>query len=219
MKRPLSQTVRSISPRLYSFLNTLRLLYARDSYLVELGLFESYKKGIPVDASGQPIPWMTYAATHFLMSRLTPDLSVFEFGSGCSTLFLAQRVKNIISVEYDLEWYKKLSTEVPPNAHLIFQEQDIDGDYCRTITKQQHKFDIIVVDGRDRVNCIKQSLLAISEQGVVILDDSNRKKYRPGIQALTENHFRGIDFTGLLPTGYRNYQTSVYYRDNNCLGI
>jgi len=65
MKRSLSQTVRSMSPRLYSFLNTLRLLYARDSYLVKLGLFDSYKKGIPADASGQPIPWMSYSATQF----------------------------------------------------------------------------------------------------------------------------------------------------------
>lgn len=219
MKRPLSQTLRSISPHLFSFLNTLRLLYARDSYLVELGLFESYKKGVPVDANGQPIPWMTYSAIHFLAARLTPELSVFEFGSGYSTLFFAQRTKSIVSVEYDQEWYDKLSTQIPANAELLFQDKDIDGDYCRTINGQHQKFDIIIVDGRDRVNCIKQALTAISDSGILVLDDSGREKYQLGIQTLLNDGFRCIDFTGLLPTGYRNYQTSVYYRDSNCLGI
>jgi len=219
MKRPLSEIVRGISPGLYSFLNTLRLIYSSESYLVKIGIRNTYRTGRPIDSSGRPIPWMTYSATEFIRPRLGYELTVFEFGSGYSTLFFAKYVGDIVSVEYDREWYERLSSDLPANAELIFQEKDVDGEYCRTILGQGKQYDIVVVDGRDRVNCIRQAVLALSDTGIIVLDDSNRERYKDGVVFLGENGFRCIDFVGLLPTGFKTYQTSIYYRSANCLNI
>ncbi len=51
-------------------------------------------------------PWLTYRATKWLDSYLKPGMKVFEYGSGGSTVFLAQRVKRVFSVEHSLQWYQ-----------------------------------------------------------------------------------------------------------------
>ena len=41
----------------------------------------------PVDADGRPLPWYTYPAIEYLEQLDFRDRTVFEFGSGASTLF------------------------------------------------------------------------------------------------------------------------------------
>ena len=50
------------------------------------------------------IPWMTYRCIEFLEGAVTKESSIFEFGSGGSTLFFAERCGRLISVEHDAEW-------------------------------------------------------------------------------------------------------------------
>ena len=64
------------------------------------------------------------------------------------------------------------------------------------MTEQQ--YDVVIIDGRDRVNCIKQSIKALSTEGVVLLDDSHREKYKEGIDYVKNNGFRSLDFEGFL---------------------
>jgi len=47
---------------------------------------------------------MTYPAIRFLERRLSNSLEVFEFGSGNSTLWWAERVSRIDSCEHDAQW-------------------------------------------------------------------------------------------------------------------
>src|SRR5262245_52249641 len=49
-------------------------------------------------------PWMTFASIAFLDGALRPDMRVFEWGSGGSTLFFSKRAKEVIAVEDDAEW-------------------------------------------------------------------------------------------------------------------
>jgi protein-L-isoaspartate O-methyltransferase len=42
-----------------------------------------------------------------LERRLNKTLSVFEYGSGYSTLFYARCARSVISVEYDQAWYSE----------------------------------------------------------------------------------------------------------------
>jgi hypothetical protein len=50
-------------------------------------------------------PWMNFNVVSFLERELDETMTVFEYGSGSSTIFLSKKVKNIISVEHDLDWY------------------------------------------------------------------------------------------------------------------
>ena len=55
-------------------------------------------------------PWITFPAMRWLTSYLRPSMSVFEWGSGGSTLFFAQRVARVVSVEYDTAWSAAVTT-------------------------------------------------------------------------------------------------------------
>lgn len=123
------------------------------------------------------------------------------------------------SLEYDDQWLQLVRSMVPDNVEIIFQHADVDGDYCRAILESCKKFDVVIVDGKDRNNCIMQTCQAISGNGVVVLDDSHRDRYQAAFKFLKEKEFRHIDFEGLKPSGIANYRTTVFYRDNNCLGI
>lgn len=58
------------------------------------------------------LPWLTFPAIERLSSFLTPKMKVFEYGSGGSTLFFARRAKEVISVEHDADWHKRLASNL-----------------------------------------------------------------------------------------------------------
>jgi hypothetical protein len=188
-------------------------------YLDEIGWFNAFDTRTPVDQNNLAIPWVTYSFIDFIKERLKKQHTVFEFGSGNSTYFYARYAGIVVSVEHDKEWYDKLLTDKPDNAELIFCELVRDGDYCRVPQKLEETFDIIIVDGRDRVNCCKQAVKAVSETGVIVLDDSEREFYREGISFLKSKGFKELAFTGISPGLFYRKATSVFYRTDNCLGI
>ncbi|MDM8553380.1 hypothetical protein QUF75_01435 [Desulfococcaceae bacterium HSG7] len=51
-------------------------------------------------------PWIAFGAIRFLEKHLHEDMHVFEYGIGGSTLFFAKRVKAVVSIEHDKEWYE-----------------------------------------------------------------------------------------------------------------
>ena len=66
-------------------------------------------KSLSSDALNDQSIWITYKARAWLESYLQPTMSVFEYGSGGSTLFLSKKVHKLISIEHDPDWHKKVS--------------------------------------------------------------------------------------------------------------
>jgi hypothetical protein len=195
------------------------LIKNRESYLYLTGWMQSLNAGKPINAQGNPVPWMNYSIVRLLEERLSGNLTLFEYGSGYSTFFYANKVKKVTSVEYDKEWYDKIKAQIPENVNLIFQKNDINGNYCRTINSTENQYDVVIVDGRDRVNCVKQSIQCLSKKGLILLDDSQRVKYQEGIEFAKTNGFKALNFEGLKATGYGIDRTTILYRDDNCFGI
>jgi hypothetical protein len=83
-----------------------------------MGWPDSVERRLPVDAHGEPLPWYSYAAIHFLEKRLPEGLAVFEFGSGYSTIWWARRSRVVHACEHDAGWYGKVSTLLPANVAL-----------------------------------------------------------------------------------------------------
>lgn len=52
--------------------------------------------------------WVTYGAAAFLESRLKRSMRVFEYGAGGSTIFIAARGGQIVSVEHDGTWARQV---------------------------------------------------------------------------------------------------------------
>jgi SAM-dependent methyltransferase len=197
------------------------LSFNKKGYLDDVGWFEAFDSKSPIDRDGNPIPWVTYSFIDFIKGRLNKQHTVFEFGSGNSTYFYAKYAGRVVSVEHDKAWFEKIETSKakPDNSKLIYCELVSDGDYCRKPVKLEEKFDIIIVDGRDRVNCCKQAVEALTSDGVVVLDDSERDVYKEGVDFLINKGFKHLLFSGISPGLFYRKSTSVFYKAENCLSI
>jgi hypothetical protein len=189
------------------------------SQLHSSGWMSSLIRGYPCRPDGTIVPWMNYAIVYFLEERLKTDLKLFEFGSGYSTLFYANLVHSVTSVESDERWFTTVKSSIPSNAQLIFQAGDKDGDYCRAAIQTGQLYDVIVVDGIDRVNSVRQSLDALTDRGVILLDDSEREEYAEAFELTAQHEFRALTFEGLKPNDLELRRSTIFYRDNNCLRI
>lgn len=189
------------------------------SYLHLTGWMQSLSAKKPTDNNGNPIPWMNFPVVSILEERLTKDLNLFEFGSGYSTLFYAKKVRAVTSVEYDEKWLHIIKSQVPENVKIIFKREDVDADYCRAIGETADRYDVVIVDGRDRVNCIKQSISALSAKGVILLDDSQRERYQEVFDFVRSHGFKALNLEGLKATGTEVDRTTIFYRVGNCFDI
>lgn len=82
---------------------------------------------------------------------------------------------------------------IPSNVDLFHAEIHIDDSYAKRITEYKGEFDIIIPDGRDRVNCAKNALHSLKEGGVIVWDGSDRTSYKEGFEHLFEKGFKKID--------------------------
>jgi len=188
-------------------------------YLNDVGWFNAFRIGEPVDKNNQPIPWFTYPAIDFLAGRLNKNLKVFEFGSGNSSLFFAKRVSSITSVEHNKEWFEKIKNSLPENSVIHHVESKSSEQYLQPLIKIGRKFDIIIIDGIFRNECLINSIDYLTENGVVILDDSERTDYTSGVNFILSNNFKRVDFTGIAPGLLYSKSTSIFYKSGNCLNI
>jgi protein-L-isoaspartate O-methyltransferase len=210
---------RKIKKLFFDELENELLSFKDQGYLKQTGWINSFLEKSCIDEKNKPLPWVTYSFIDFIKDKLSGSVSVFEFGSGYSKLFYAQRAKLVVAVEHDKEWYEKIKGEMPYNVRLYYEELQYGGLYSQKAAEQNEKFDLIIVDGRDRVNCCYNSVASLSEKGVLVLDDSEREEYKDAVKFLFSNHFRKLDFWGISPGLFYNKCTSVFYKAHNILEI
>lgn len=72
-----------------------------------------------IDAS----PWVTFDCQAWLERWLAPTMRVFEWGSGGSTLFVACRVRQLVTIEHDAQWAARVRArlDADPSAHARCQ--------------------------------------------------------------------------------------------------
>ena len=214
--------IKSIKKLVWKVLNTIGVgggvQLTLESGLLDDGWFRSFYRKESVNRAGEPIPWYTYAFIKFIEERIQPDFQIFEFGCGNSTLWYARRVKQVKAVEHDKKWYDKMKLIMPENVELIFHPLDADA-YVQEVQHATEKYHMIIVDGRRRNECALASIGALNEEGVLVLDNSERAQYREAITALKENGYKRLDFWGIAPVAANNTCTSVFYKSGNCIGI
>jgi hypothetical protein len=198
----------------------MKLLSLRSfGYLLDIGWFSAFKLGEPIDKNLEPLPWLTYPFIEFIKDRLVKNLSIFEFGSGNSTLFFARKVRDVTSVEHSIEWYNKLKNKIPGNSNLLLSKSDSSEDYVAGLKQANKTFDLIIIDGIHRVDCCLSSSNYLTDKGVIILDDSEREQYSKGIEHLINENFKRIDFWGIPPGMVIRKCTTIFYKIKNCMDI
>lgn len=189
--------------------------------LKQVGWFESVRLGKPVDRCGNPLPWYTYSAIYWLDTALKGNERVFEYGSGNSTLWFAQRVKSVVAIEHDAAWFQKLQASAPDNVSLRHvptcaceaSMERTDPYVCAIAHDFQERYDLIVVDGQARNACCQVAVSHLREEGLLVLDNSDREAYEPANRFLLSEGFARIDFIGPIPGNVGWSSTSVYSRD------
>lgn len=160
-----------------------------------------------IDGQGNPIPWMTYSAIDFLKSYDLSACEVFEFGSGSSTFFWAEHCKSVVSVEHYQPWYQKMRQHQNDKIKIIPQ-YDL-AKYPQEIAKYG-EFDLIVIDGAERMPATKSSLRHIKPHGIIVLDNS--EWYPNCCTMLRQNDFSQYDFCGFTPLNSFTSMTSIFVR-------
>jgi len=134
------------------------------------------------------VPWFSYAATDFLDTFLERHMTAFEYGSGGSTVFLAKRIKSVISVEDNPTWSDLVSRRLKDNGltnvTLKLHRFDVKNpvgfdtsDYLRALPDE--KFEVIIIDASeelcpDRPICFRHAEERVKPGGIIVLDDSWR---------------------------------------------
>jgi predicted O-methyltransferase YrrM len=129
-------------------------------------------------------PWLTPAAIRLLESLLRPADRGAEFGSGRSTIWFAERVAALTSVEHDEQWYEAISAKLKErrlaNVDYILARPDQPvelGDqstYARTaLGFPDAGLDFALVDGHYRDYSAKFILPKIKSGGILIIDNVN----------------------------------------------
>lgn len=163
------------------------------------------------------VPWWTYraidAVDQFLQSR--PKASVFEFGSGASTIWLARRAGTVHSAEHDKDWFDLMQsriapydgiqlTHVPTDAALsedpLFHSQKEEyadhsfEHYVKTIAQTGQTYDLIIIDGRARAACLHVAQSCLAKDGMIVFDNTKRQRYDAAIRksGLAATHLSGM---------------------------
>lgn len=172
--------------------------------------------GVPVVVDGEPRPWWPESFIEWLEPRLRPDMCVFEWGSGNSTLWLSGKVEYVQSVEHHTLWHRALKSIYPDDVVLKFRSNAPGYEVISSITKMN----LILVDGVRREECIYNAAGWLTGDGVIILDNSDSEALEAQ-QWLRDQGFSEKVFIGEYAWGANGEQhsTTVFYKDGNCLGI
>ena len=184
-------------------------------FFLEVGWINSFIERRPVDENNQPVPWFTHPAIEFFNERLSKEMTLFEYGGGNSTLYFSRHVGYVTTVEHNQEWFEHLQRSSPENCAVIYRELEYGGAYANTSHETGKRYDIIVVDGRDRVNCAQQATEALTDSGVIIFDDFERERYQDAASFLKQRGFKQLNFWGFKPGFFDRANTALFYRPDN----
>jgi len=119
-------------------------------------------------------PWWAPDAVKFVNDYLTKDSLVLEFGGGGSSPWLADRAKKVITIEHHPKWARMIRESNKENLEV----RELSRPYnliCKEF--KDNTFDLIIVDGRDRVKCFKDAKRLVKPGGWIALDDAARERY------------------------------------------
>jgi methyltransferase family protein len=207
--RPVNALIRSAAwpPNWAPSLRAARILVSDYGHLKSVSRKES------VDSAGEPIPWYTYPAIEFIRGLDFGNKSVFEYGSGNSTLFWSRIAARVVSVEDDESWHARVAQRLESVATAtVILEPDLNA-FVSTIELVPGPFDVIVIDGpgrgHTRLKCCKAAIERLNEGGVIILDNAD---WLPESAAfLQRSGLLRVDMAGFTPINANTSTTSFFF--------
>lgn len=171
-------------------------------------------------------PWMSPAAIRIFKTIISKNMRGFEYGSGSSTIFFASLCNELVSIEHHEGWYGKVKQQLArkgltnisyhivkantngteilnPGLEKQFSSINIMPEfasYFSFIDRYENAyFDFVIVDGRARPECVWYAIPKLKPGGFMVLDNAERKRYRP-IHQLLKDWNKVFTSTGLTDT-------------------
>ena len=141
-------------------------------------------------------PWINYSTIQFMHHVVCKDTKVLEFGAGGSSLFFLERKVNLVSIEHESEWINEVQKRASKNKLLLWSHHLISSgkpgssvplanDYLLPLKNiADSSIDLVVVDGRHRVESVKRAMGKVKPGGSLILDNSDRPEYAETFELL-----------------------------------
>jgi predicted O-methyltransferase YrrM len=174
------------------------------------------------------MPWITFKAQRWLAGRVHPQTRAFEWGSGGSTLYLARRVREVVSVEHDAGWYAGVQALLAAGHHTntnyrLIQPKPLppgstseyvsghgpamalDFEPYVTVIREYPDayFDLILIDGRARTACLRAAWPKVRVGGHILFDNSDYPRYQA--ELVSPAGFERREFPGVSP-----YRGAIY---------
>ena len=180
----------------------LHLSFLTNKLRTEYGFLESSKRNIPVNDKNEVMPMYTYPCYEWLNSIDWTNSKVFEYGTGYSTIWWQNKNVDYHAVEDNKQWYDmiedKTNINYKPGLHK----------YIQSIYDYNYKFDVIVIDGVFRFDCIKPALEKVKDDGMIIFDNSDWHKNSK--EELDKSDLISTHFHGFKPLHVDSETTSCY---------
>ena len=161
-------------------------------------------------------PWMTRGSIEALGHLLEPHHTGLEWSTGSGSIWMLRRLGSLYSIEHQGTWLAHVRSavstiwrnstqasraawvpvhapcrKVQPNGCRGNDPASAIDDYTgyrMAARRPNATFDHVLVDGRDRVACLKEALrppsLIASPHGLLTLDNAERPRYAPAIAAV-----------------------------------
>lgn len=160
-------------------------------------------------------PWTSQAAVRIFKQLLRPDMVGLEYGSGNSTIFFAKHLRHLVSVEHDKAWFSNVTASlkqqklnnvqyqlIPPGVakpppYSFYKEYGLAENEFSSRTEftdyfsaarsfPNESFDMIMIDGRARIECALNAIPKLKSGGIFVLDNSDRRRYRTIFKVLSK---------------------------------
>lgn len=131
------------------------------------------------------LPWLSRDAIAFIEQWLTPNDFALEYGSGRSTMWFAQRVNRLWSIEHNIGWSEKVSKEIQLRSlnNVDFRSVTLNGSGPSDVDNYTQKvlidiedqgLDFALVDGIFRDQCALAIVGKLKPGGLLVIDDAHR---------------------------------------------
>ena len=141
-----------------------------------------------------------------LLNFEVDELSVLEWGAGFSTLYFTRFLADHDisfrwdAIEHDPKWYFRIHEQnelVGLKIHFFIEPNPADKEAMAIAEMKNYincprmigrKYDVIIVDGRQRNKCLGMAQQFIKEDGVIFLHDAQRERHREIIKRYKGEH-------------------------------
>lgn len=136
-------------------------------------------------------PWIPFEAASAINQVALSTWRVWEIGSGYSTLWLADRVAHVVSIEAQKTWYDALNFRIDKegisNVDLRFEWE---GNRMASFAGiSDGTLDLLFIDGGPRGDCLVNGFSKVRSGGYIYLDNwDNDAFWRQSDREFVEHH-------------------------------